>query len=114
VIQISTWNDWGEGTVIEPSTEFGYRDLEVVQRLRRQFIEPGFPGKPEDLRMPIRLYNLRKGVGDRRPSNRELQQVSQLLSQRECKVAAETMGAIEMRRQRGRRGPLDPAGTPDR
>ena len=49
LIQISTWNDWGEGTVIEPSIEFGYRDLEVVQRLRRQYIEPGFPCHPEDL-----------------------------------------------------------------
>jgi hypothetical protein len=30
IIQIATWNDWGEGTVVEPSREFGYRDLELV------------------------------------------------------------------------------------
>ena len=66
LIQISTWNDWGEGTVIEPSLEFGYRDLEVVQRLRRQFIEPGFAAKPEDLRLPLALYKLRKAAHDQR------------------------------------------------
>jgi len=27
VVQIATWNDWGEGTQIEPSREFGFRDL---------------------------------------------------------------------------------------
>ena len=64
LVQISTWNDWGEGTMIEPSTEFGYRDLEVVQRLRRQFIDPGFVGEPEDLRLPHRLYTLRKAAKD--------------------------------------------------
>jgi hypothetical protein len=39
VVQIATWNDWGEGTAIEPSKEFGYRDLETVQQLRRQFVD---------------------------------------------------------------------------
>ena len=32
--QIATWNDWGEGTQIEPSREFGRRDLEALARLR--------------------------------------------------------------------------------
>ncbi len=32
LVQIATWNDWGEGTVIEPTVEYQYRDLEVVQR----------------------------------------------------------------------------------
>src|SRR5262249_45260447 len=31
MVQIATWNDWGEGTSIEPSREFGYRDLEQIQ-----------------------------------------------------------------------------------
>ena len=42
LIQIATWNDWGEGTIIEPSVEFGYRDLETTQRLRRQYIDSHF------------------------------------------------------------------------
>ena len=79
LIQISTWNDWGEGTVIEPSVEFGYRDLEVVQRLRRQFIEPEFPCKAEDLRLPLRLYKLRKEARKRAISVTELDEVARLL-----------------------------------
>jgi hypothetical protein len=30
IIQLATWNDWGEGTQIEPSQEFGTRDLEKL------------------------------------------------------------------------------------
>ena len=31
LIQIATWNDYGEGTVIEPTRQHGYRDLEALQ-----------------------------------------------------------------------------------
>lgn len=30
-LQVSTWNDYGEGTIIEPTTEFGYRYLTQLQ-----------------------------------------------------------------------------------
>lgn len=30
-VQVSTWNDYGEGTVIEPTTEFGYKYLTLTQ-----------------------------------------------------------------------------------
>ena len=63
MVQIATWNDWGEGTIIEPSLEFGYRDLEVIQRLRRQHVEPGFSPRADDLHLPLRLYELRKAAG---------------------------------------------------
>lgn len=58
-VQIATWNDWGEGTFIEPSVEFGYRDLEVVQQFRRSK-DPGFGFRPEHLRLPVAIYRLRK------------------------------------------------------
>ena len=32
VVQIVTWNDFGEGTVIEPTKQYGYRDLGIVPR----------------------------------------------------------------------------------
>lgn len=60
VVQLVTWNDWGEGTQIEPSVEYGYRDLEATQRLRRQYVEPAFAGRPADLRLPVAWYLLRK------------------------------------------------------
>ena len=81
VVQISTWNDWGEGTIIEPSTEFGYRDLEVVQHARRQFIDPGFAGKAEDLRLPHRLYTLRKAVKGQSILAGELDRIARAIKQ---------------------------------
>jgi hypothetical protein len=60
VVQIATWNDWGEGTVIEPSVEFGDRDLKVIQQMRRELVDPKFPYEAEDLKLPGRLLVLRR------------------------------------------------------
>ena len=54
IIQLVTWNDYGEGTVIEPTAEFGYRYLEEVQR------RSGVKFTADDLRRPEQLYRLRK------------------------------------------------------
>ena len=97
-VQISTWNDWGEGTMIEPSVEFGFRDLEVVQRLRRQLVEPSFAGNAKDLRLPRRLYDLRKTAKSRAIEAREIDQVAQLLSQCSIIAAREKLDALERRR----------------
>jgi glycosyl hydrolase family 99/dockerin type I repeat protein/glycosyl transferase family WbsX len=60
IIQIVTWNDWGEGTIIEPSVEFEYQYLEMLQEFRRENIDPSFPYQSEDLELPLHIYNLRK------------------------------------------------------
>lgn len=60
IIQIATWNDWGEGTIIEPSCEFGYRELEVVQELRRKHVDGEFAATASDLRMPAAILTLRR------------------------------------------------------
>ena len=60
LVQIATWNDWGEGTMIEPSREFGYRDLEVLQRLRRRYLDARFSATASDLRLPARLLQHRR------------------------------------------------------
>jgi len=57
VIQIQTWNDYGEGTVIEPTIERGYADLEFIQDKRLEW-EGGFPFNYGDLRIPIELYKI--------------------------------------------------------
>jgi hypothetical protein len=59
-IQLVTWNDFGEGTVIEPTAEFGYRDLGVIQDFRRQYFEPDFPFHTNDFPLALRLFYLRK------------------------------------------------------
>ncbi len=63
IVQLATWNDWGEGTQIEPSVEFGYRDLETVQTLRRKHVDPKFAFQPDDLRLPQRLLEARRKLG---------------------------------------------------
>ena len=59
IVQIATWNDWGEGTQIEPSQEFGYRDLETTQKLCNQYTKNS-PYSSADLRLPVKWYLLRK------------------------------------------------------
>lgn len=54
LIQIATWNDYGEGTMIEPTRSNGFRHLETLPRC----------GNPADLRLPVMLYRLRKRGGD--------------------------------------------------
>lgn len=64
LVQIATWNDWGEGTIIEPSLEYGTRDLEVVQELRRRHVDATFRGDAAVLQLPGRLLQLRRGNPD--------------------------------------------------
>lgn len=79
VVQIATWNDWGEGTVIEPSVEFGCRDLEATQRLRRKHLEPRFAGNPADLRLPLAVYALRKQYRGKGPDAMHTEEAARLL-----------------------------------
>jgi hypothetical protein len=67
VIQLVTWNDYGEGTIIEPTREFGYQYLEIVQNLRRSSVDSLFPFRPEDLSVPARILELRRS-GSKDPS----------------------------------------------
>jgi hypothetical protein len=60
MIQLITWNDYGEGTMIEPTVEFGNRYLEMVQEARRVTSGGDFPFSVDDLRLPFDLYQLRQ------------------------------------------------------
>ena len=57
IIQIATWNDYGEGTIIEPTIERGYNELEYIQDRIREW-DSGFPFTKEDLRWPLEFYKL--------------------------------------------------------
>ncbi len=63
LVQLVTWNDFGEGTVLEPTIEHGYRDLAVIQEFRRRYLEPGFSGQTNELKLAMRLYTLRRRCG---------------------------------------------------
>jgi hypothetical protein len=71
IVQLVTWNDYGEGTMIEPTYEFGYLFLEIIQRARISERGDAFPYTPEDLRLAADLLEARRsgavgdGAGDR-------------------------------------------------
>lgn len=88
IIQIATWNDWGEGTQIEPSKEFGYRDLEATQDLRKKYLDKWFTYKPSDLRLPERLLQLRR-KGEVRKG--ELDKAAAMIVSGDCDKAAKIL-----------------------
>jgi hypothetical protein len=59
-IQLVTWNDYGEGTNIEPTEEYGYQYLGIVQDFIRTSKNPEFSYTIEDLAIPLQIYQMRK------------------------------------------------------
>ena len=57
IIQVATWNDYGEGTIVEPTVQNGYRELETLQKLQKKY-DSAFPYSEIDLRAPLALYKL--------------------------------------------------------
>jgi hypothetical protein len=91
LVQVATWNDYGEGTIVEPTVAgvigcglvdtnqptnvYGYTDLGIIQDLRRKYLEAGFPYQTNDLALALRLYNLRKQPGSNPVMSAELDRV---------------------------------------
>ena len=61
-VLIPTWNDWNEGTVIEPSMEFGNQYLAMTRKYAARFKGAAEPGG--DLLMPLWIYKVRKLTKD--------------------------------------------------
>jgi hypothetical protein len=91
IIQIATWNDWGEGTQIEPSREFQSRDLEKLQSFRIQNINPHFTAKPIDLQLPYRLLQLRQKGRD----PKKLEEIKTLINSSRFKTADSRLNDLE-------------------
>ena len=60
IVQIATWNDYGEGTVIEPTVELGYRDLLIVADSLRLLGRQPAAKTTDDLALPARLLRARR------------------------------------------------------
>lgn len=75
IVQIVTWNDFGEGTMVEPTREYGFRDLGILQDLRRQFLQPGFSFTTNDLAMALDFYELRRKQSSNTARSRQLDQI---------------------------------------
>ena len=80
IVQIATWNDYGEGTMIEPTHENGYRDLEYLQTA----IDSDSAYDAEDLQLPARLYLGRKASKEDKRMQTVFDQASALLLQGKC------------------------------
>lgn len=96
VVQLVTWNDYGEGTMIEPTHEFGYQFLEIIQRQRKEELGDALPFKPSDLRLPARLLKLRKAAKTNpKITSKELDLIAILLAEGSCKTAEEKIQTLE-------------------
>lgn len=78
IVQIITWNDFGEGTIIEPTQEFGYEYLEMTQDIRKRKYDSLFEYTSNHLRIPHRLYLLRKRYKDDQEISHELDKAASL------------------------------------
>lgn len=63
-VQIVTWNDWNEGSEIEPSVEYGFKYLELTRQYIDQFKSTTSHITDEHMKLPLRLYKLRKRRND--------------------------------------------------
>ncbi|HLX70886.1 MAG TPA: glycoside hydrolase family 71/99-like protein, partial [Verrucomicrobiae bacterium] len=75
IVQIVTWNDFGEGTIVEPTVDYGFRDLGVIQNYRRQYVDPDFPCQTNDLNLASQFYNLRRQYAGNPLASAELDRV---------------------------------------
>lgn len=55
-IQLATWNDFGEGTMLEPTDEFQFRFLEIIQQFA------GVPYTKKELELIHTYYTKRKAL----------------------------------------------------
>lgn len=69
ILQLATWNDFGEGTMFEPTLEYGYQFLTELQ----QFLGVSFGEK--ELEQIHRLYLLRKKYANDPSAQTQLNQV---------------------------------------
>jgi len=60
VIQVTTWNDFEEGTTIEPAEEYGFTFIDLTERFVGEWT--GRKTRMDDNRWPYRLFMARKGL----------------------------------------------------
>ena len=60
LVQVVTWNDWNEGSHVEPSDTFGYKYLEMNKRYAARFKGVADAVPDSALRLPLKLYQARK------------------------------------------------------
>ena len=82
--QISTWNDYGEGTTIEPTLEYGYKYLLMLQKFT------GVSYQQSDLELIYRWYQARVA----QPNNAKVKEAYNALVQLKTAEAKALLDAI--------------------
>lgn len=77
-VQIATWNDWPEGTSIEPASAatYGYRALETCREKAAQFKNTAAPYGSACLRVPYHIYEMRRAGSTSAANNAIVQLLS--------------------------------------
>ncbi|MFV9550144.1 glycoside hydrolase family 71/99-like protein [Algibacter sp. PT7-4] len=88
-IQIVTWNDFGEGTIIEPTTQFGFTYLTMLQEYT------GSAHSEDDLITATRLYQLRKEYANNATIQQLLDNSYVYMKQLKIKRVNQILQAIE-------------------
>jgi hypothetical protein len=83
-LQIATWNDYGEGTMIEPTNQFGYKFLTTLQQL------VGATYTDAELKIVKMLYDQRKQFGGSK--QQQLDQASTALANLDLTTACGILG----------------------
>lgn len=88
IIQFATWNDYGEGTMIEPTSEFGYGFLTTMQQ------KLGVAYGQHELELIYRLYQYRKQYKGNATVQQQLNQVFNAFAAQQVASAESQLNSI--------------------
>lgn len=90
MLQLITWNDYGEGTIFEPTVETGFEYLKKVQAFT------GVPYGEEELKLVYKLYRLRKEKANDPGAQQQLDLVAKHFSNLEINEAKAILDQYEL------------------
>ncbi len=88
-LQLATWNDFSEGTIIEPTVEEGFRHLGTIQQFT------GVPYTEKDLQQVYRFFTLRKKFSGNATKQLILDQVFRFFTMLQIDDAIALMNSID-------------------
>lgn len=90
MLQLATWNDFGEGTVFEPTVETGFDYLLQLQQFT------GTPFGQSELELVYQLYRARKSFAGDTTKQSELDEVAELLAALQLDDARTLLDSLTM------------------
>ena len=88
MVQLATWNDFGEGTIFEPTQETGFEYLKKVQEYT------GVSYSEKELKLVLNLYRLRKEHNADAEIQEQLDLASEHLANLEVKEAEDIINSM--------------------